>query len=485
MTRNPLFIYLFFLLFASTTGIAQDSLMARAQQVPDKYLSQVNQKSKQFEKKLDKRTEKALSLMVKQEKKLQKKMAKIDSVAAKNIFTKSIDSLGNLKARLKSKTDKYEKVANGQYFGYLDTLQSSLGFLKDSKDMLGKAKGMQDKLGKSMASVKELQAKLQQAEKIKEYIRERKQQLKTQLSQYTGMTKDLQKINKEAYYYAQQINEYKAVFKDRKKAEAKAMELLQKLPAYKDFVQRNSQLASLFNLGGIGGGAGMSEQDLARSLEGLQTRTQVDQLLQQRMGGSGPNARQAVSQQMEAARSQFEELKKNFPDLDNAADMPDFKPKEMKTKSFLQRLEFGTNVQFQRSNQFFPTTGDIAGQVGYKFSKDGMMGLGAAYKLGLGTGFDNIRISHQGVGIRSFADYKLKGMFFVNGGFEYNYNTPFATITQLANQTLWSRSALLGISKKYKINNKLKGNIILLYDFLANQQVPRTDPVKFRLGYSF
>lgn len=471
------FSLLVVILFAcSNPGSAQDSLMAKAGQVSQKYLSQVNNKSRQLEKQVDKRTAKALDRMIKQEKKLQRKLSKIDSLAAKNIFTKSIDSLGGLKARLKSKTGKYTEKA---YFGYLDTLSNSLGFLKESKQLLGKSKEAQGKLAKSMESVKELQSKLAQAENIKNYIRERKQLLKAQLGQYTAFTKDLQKINKEAYYYAQQLKEYKEVFKDPKKAEKKALELLQKVPAYKDFISRNSQLASLFNL------PSSSSGDLTQQLEGLQTRAQVDQLIQQRLGSGGPDARQAMTQQMEAARSQFDELKKNFPDLDNAADMPDFKPKELKTKSLLQRLEFGTNVQFQRSTQFFPTTGDFAGQVGYKFSKNGILGLGASYKLGMGAGFNDIRFSHQGVGFRSFGDYKLKGTFFVNGGFEYNYNQPFANAAQLYKQNNWSRSALIGISKKYKINNKLKGTMVLLYDFLANSQVPRLDPVKFRLGYNF
>ncbi|WP_186774369.1 hypothetical protein [Chitinophaga pinensis] len=39
----------------------------------------------------------------------------------------------------------------------------------------------------------------------------------------------------------------------------------------------------------------------------------------------------------------------------------------------------------------------------------------------MGTGWNNIVISHQGVGLRSFVDWKLKGTFFVNGGFEQNY----------------------------------------------------------------
>lgn len=457
--------------------MAQDSTLRKAREVPVKYYSQVQQKSKKLERQVEKRTQKALSRFAREEKRMQSKLAKMDSLAAKNIFTNSIDSLGSLKNKIKQKTGKYEQALSGNYSGYLDTLQNSLGFLKESKDLLGKTKGVKEKLNGSMQSVQQLQSKLQQAEQVKAFIRERRQQLKAQLAGYAGFTKDLQRLNKEAYYYAQQLNEYKAVFKDKKKAEAKALELIRKVPAFQDFMQKNSRLAGLFNI--PGGAAGTP------NLEGLQTRAQVEQLIQQRMGGGGPDARAAVSQQMEAARSQFDQLKKQFPDLDNAAEMPDFKPNEMKTKSLIQRLEFGGNIQFQRSSQFFPTTSDIAGQVGYKFHKNGSAGLGAAYKLGMGTGFDNIRFNSQGVGLRSFIDWKLKGTFFLNGGFEQNYNTPFGDVSQLKQFDKWTGSALIGISKKYKISSKVKGNMILLYDFLYNQHVPRTDPIKFRLGYNF
>jgi len=255
------------------------------------------------------------------------------------------------------------------------------------------------------------------------------------------------------------------------------MELLKKMPAYNDFLRKNSQLASLFNLGAAG-------NNTAQSLEGLQTRTQVEQMIQQRLGND-PGARQAVSQQMDQARSQLNELKNKFPDLDNAGDMPDFKPNPMKTKSFLQRLEFGGNIQFQKSNRYFPTTSDIAGQVGYKFHKNGTAGIGASYKLGMGTGWNNIAISHQGVGLRSFVDWKLKGTFFVNGGFEQNYVSTIAHADQLKDWKGWQGSALLGISKKYKVSAKMKGNIMVLYDFLAKRNMPSTSPIKLRIGYNF
>lgn len=456
------------------TAQAQDSLLQKANAIPGKYLSQVKQKSDKMERQITARSEKALSRFMKQEEKLKRRLGRIDSLKANNLFSHSIDSLGSLKSRMKGKLGKYSGALT-QGGPYLDSLSNSLSFLKDSKGLLEQSKGITDKLNGSLKSVDNLKDKLAQAEQIKAYIRERKQLLKEQLSQYTGFTKDLQKMNKEAYYYAQQLKEYKEVFKDKKKAEQKAMEVIKKIPAFNDFMQKHSQLASLFNIQGATASA--------PNLEGLQTRNQVEQLIQQRLG-SGPNASAAVSQQMAEARSKFDELKSKFPDLDNAAEMPDFKPKEMKTKSFLQRLEFGSNIQFQRSNKFFPSTGDLAGQAAYKFHKNGSAGVGLSYKLGMGTGFDNIRFSSQGMGIRSFIDWKLKGTFFLNGGYEQNYQPDYAGVPEGVGQK-WTQSGLIGISKKYKINSKLKGNMMVLFDFLYNQHVPRTDPVKVRLGYNF
>jgi hypothetical protein len=318
---------------------------------------------------------------------------------------------------------------------------------------------------------------MQGAEQVQRYIQDRKQQLKEQLQNYSGFTKDLQQYNKQAYYYGQQIKEYKELLKDKKKAEAKALELLQQVPAFKTFLQKHSQLAGLFN-------AANYSTDMP-DIEGLQTQTQVQQQIQQQLSNGGPNAEALVRQQMGEAKERLNELKNKFSNVENAAEMPGFKPNEMRSKTFLQRLEFGGNMQVQRSSVYFPATSDIAGQVGYKFHKNGSAGLGVAYKLGMGTGWKDIRFTHQGVGFRSFVDWKLKHQFFINGGFEENYNAAFTSVNQLGAYDQWQGSALLGISKKYKVSSRLKGNIILLYDFLHNQHIPRTEPLKFRLGYNF
>jgi hypothetical protein len=243
-----------------------DSTIQRTIALPEHYLSQITDKSRHIGTQVNKRADKTLERFIRQEKRMKAKLWNVDSVAAKNIFTDSRDKLSSLKVGLKNKVPVRSLLgANAD----LDTLQNSLKFLGGSKNLLGSS---ESKLSAATQSVQDLQGKLQQAEEIKAYIRQRKQQLKEQLSQYTGFTKDLQKMNKEAYYYGQQVKEYKAALKDKKKAEAKGLALLKKVPAYNEFLQKHSLLAGLFNPS--------SSANTAPNLEGMQTRSQVEQLIQ-------------------------------------------------------------------------------------------------------------------------------------------------------------------------------------------------------------
>jgi hypothetical protein len=105
-----------------TTTLAQDSSFKKTPELPEKYLSEVKQKSMRVEQQVNKRADKALSRLLKQEKKMKARLWKVDSVAAGNIFSKSIDSLGSLKAGLKNKVAGKLPLGNS----YLDTLGNSL-----------------------------------------------------------------------------------------------------------------------------------------------------------------------------------------------------------------------------------------------------------------------------------------------------------------------------------------------------------------------
>ena len=459
-------------IFLSLCATAQDS----SQVLPSEYLSRVSSRVNSVQEKLDRYSDKALFSLQKQEERMHKKLSKLDSSKAKQVFASAQSRYDALQRKLDN------PGSASSYIPFLDTLKTSLKFLEQNKALLSSVKDAAGKLTEAFSKVKLLEDQLRKSENIQSFIRERKQYLQQQL-QGLGFVGELKKLNKQAYYYTAQVKEYKEVLKDPSKIERKALELLSKTKAFKDFMRKNSQLASLFRLPG--------EEPSAASLQGLQTRTSVSALIQERIGSGGPNAEALVRENIQAAQAQLSALKNKAASLGQGSigsagdgELPDFKPNSQKTKSFLERLELGTNLQTQKGSRYFPITSDIGLSLGYKLNDKSIIGLGASYKLGLGTGWNHIAVSHQGLGLRSFVDYKLKGSIFISGGYEQNYRSQFRSIEQLKEYSAWQTSGLLGLSKKYKVSQKFKGEMKLLWDFLSYQQIPRTQPILFRIGYS-
>jgi hypothetical protein len=237
-------------------------------------------------------------------------------------------------------------------------------------------------------------------------------------------------------------------------------------------------LASLFQLpAGYGSGSA--------STQGLQTQSQIQQLLQSQVGGGGGAQAQ---QQLQAAQSQVTSMQNavsKFGSGGQDLNMPNFQPNTQKTKTFWHRLQYGANIQFQKTSLNFPTTGDLGLSVAYKLNDKGSIGVGASYNIGLGTGWNDIQFSNQGVGLRSFMDWKIKKTYYVTGGYELNYMSAFSEISQLQNRSAWQPSLLLGLEKKYKISSKLQGNLQILFDALYKQEIPQGQMIKFRVGYNF
>lgn len=460
---------------------AQDSssLYNRAFNFPDKLFGSVDKKAEKLQQKFIEQSEKYLKKLSRQEEKLKRKLAKRDSAAAAQLFAGSAETYRQLASRLRSGKQKLSNFKN-IYNGHLDSMTTALNFLKDNKlldesigtatklkDALGKMEGLQDQLNKTVA--------------IQQYLKQRQQLLQEQLQKF-GMTKQLRSFKKQVYYYRTQMDEYKKIWEDPTKLEAKAMELLSKTTVFKDFFRKHSELGSLFRLPG---GSSDPTNNIA-SLAGLQTRAAVQQDLQQRFGNA-PNIQQAIQQNIGDAQSQLNGLKDKLNKLGSGGDinMPDFKPNTQKTKSFLKRLEYGTNLQTAKGNTYFPVTSDLGLSVGYKIDDKKVIGIGASYKMGWGKDIRHISITHQGLGLRSFVDLKIKDGFWISGGGELNYRSQFNDFSVLKDLSPWQKSALLGITKKYQAGKKLKGNVQLLYDFLYKQQVPVTQPVVFRVGYNF
>jgi hypothetical protein len=343
-----------------------------------------------------------------------------------------------------------------------------------------------ESINKSLDKIKEFESKLHQADDIKQFISQRKQQLKELLNRYSSLPKSISRkltsINKKVYYYSAQIREYREMFREPDKLEQKALSVLNKLPAFQKFMKQHSQLSGLFN---------MPENTGSSAIQtGLQTRSQVIAFMQTSGGTGGFNTASLVQKNIQSAQGQLDQIrnKLNVPGGSGGdPDMPDFKPNNQKTKTFLQRLEYGTDLQTTHGSSFFPITSDLGLSVGYKVSDKNIIGIGASYKVGWGKNINHINISSQGAGFRSFLDMNIKKTLFVSGGFEYNYQQPFNSLNVLYNLNSWQQSGLIGMSKIVSMNTKMfrKTKIQLLWDFLSYQQRPQTQAFKFRVGFNF
>lgn len=444
---------------------------------PAKFVGKVNNRIASIEGKLEKQAARYLARLKDREERLRRKLAKKDSLATTIIFADAAEKYNLLEQKINT-PQKYK-----EYVPYLDTLATSLRFLEQQKLQLGTSGLVPQQLQGALSNIKGLDSQLQQAETIKQFLKERKQFLREQLGKY-GLGRELKKLNKDVYYYSQYVKEYKTILQTPEKLERKAIELLSKTSVFQDFLRKHSFLASIFRIPNDPGSAAYQS-----NLAGLQTNAQVSQIVQQQFGTTGPNPAQIMQQNIQQAQSQLQQLKEKIKNLggDDNGEIPGFKPNNAKTKTFLQRLEIGTNFQTQKASYYFPALGDIGLSLGYKLNDKSIVGIGMSYTLGLGSGWRDIKLSSQGLGMRSFIDWKLHKSFWISGGFEMNHRTAFNNIDQLKDLNAWQQSGLLGISKEVALKTKIlkKTKIQLLWDFLSYRQVPYAAPIKFRLGYGF
>ncbi|RFM26757.1 hypothetical protein [Deminuibacter soli] len=473
-------------LHAQTSGAVD---VDKATAVSSSAIDAVQNKYSKLTRMLQKQSDKLLQRMQRKEAKLRAKMMAKDSTAAKALFAQSQQQYQQLEGKLNDTAAVTSQFPLKEYLPGADSMQTALSFLQQQQGKLPDGTARLQQLQGASQQLQQLQGQLQQAADIKAYIRQRQDALKAQLQQM-GMAKELTAINKEAYYYQQRLNDVKAAINDPEKREQQIMGAVRSLPAFKNFMQKNSYLSALFGV--------PDNYGSAQALAGLQTRSQVQSLVAQRMGSAatqaaaggaaGGGAEGMMQQQIQQAQGQLDQLKDKANKLGTNSgssdmDMPDFTPNKQKTKSFLQRLEYGFNLQSSGGSKLLPSISELGLSLGYKLSDKATVGVGASYKQGWGKLFNHIKLTGEGIGLRSFVDIKAKGSIWITGGYELNYMQSFNSLTAtIRNIDVWQKSGLIGLTKKYKIGKK-EGKLQLLWDFLSYSQVPQAQALKFRVGY--
>jgi hypothetical protein len=441
----------------------------------DKYLSAVDKKAARMESMISKKSLKYLSELEKSEKAIRKIIAKKDSLMAFELFNGVKEKYEGIYNKFSGIEKNLERVS-GAYFPLIDSIKTSIKFLEKVKPE------KLNELTVVMGDLDKLQSKLNTSLQFEQLLKDRQALLESKLASL-NMVKEFKKYKQQVYYYRQQLKEFKNVMNEPEKVIASSLQYLQKVPAFADFYRKHSILSSLFQLPG-----NIDMADPA-SLAGLQTRVDMQNIIQQKQSGNLSTPQQSVQVLMDKAQGELSQLKDKLNKLGGMGGsdepIPDFKPNGQKTKSFWNRLEIGTNFQTVRGNYLFPITTDFGLSIGYKLNDISIIGIGASYKMGWGESYQKIKITHQGAGLRTFIDIKVKGSIFISGGGEMNYRNVISSADQLKDFSAWQKSGLIGATKKFQLNKKLKGNIQLLWDFLSYTQVPRSQPILFRVGYYF
>lgn len=469
--------YLVIVMLTCTRGIGQDSSqLDKPATLPGKLFAALDRKTRCIETTLEKQTRLYLSKLQKQEHKLKRKLSKKDTLLAAQIF-------GDIDKNYKdlSKPGGNIDKAFVLYSCHLDSLFTALLFLKNNT--LAKL-SFGPSVQNTLSQLQHFQSRLNASDQIKNYLKQRQIILNERL-QSPGMIRELKQFSKQVYYYEAQLRECRKLFEEPSALEQRLLALVMNHPGFKEFFADQSMLSMLFAVPGSA-----SSFAHGRALGALQTRQLFNQSINDRFG-SGSDLAAQLQQNFQSAQEQLTELKNkagllsagSFGNSGETA-LPNFKPNDQKTKSFFKRLEYGVNIQSQNARYFFPVTSDIGLSLGYKLNDKSSIGIGASYKLGWGAGWNNLSITHQGIGLRSYVDWKFKGLFYISGGYEQNYRSMIRDIEQLKYQSAWQRSGLLGLSKKYMVSKKLKGEMRLLWDFLSYQQLPITQPLVFRIGYN-
>jgi len=473
------------LLRTTAYGQPADPVESRPVSFPGQLLAKLRARTADLDQQLTQKSTGYLQKMQRREERMRRRLTNVDSAAAKQLFGSSAKQYQALAGEIQKDSGRAYQPLSGVYLPYADSLQGALAFLQKNSSLIGSGKlAASSATAEVRAAARQfqaLQAKMQDAEQIKAFINQRKQQISDYVRQHANVQqllgKPLAGMNQDVYYYSQELRQYKELWNNPDQLEQKALTLLNRLPDFQTFMKNNSQLSGLLRIpANYGTGA---------ALEGLQTKDQVMAVMQAAAGG--PQGMTGLQDRIQSSMSQLDATKEKIQQLgqgNSDIDLPDFKPNDQRTKPFLHRLELGTNVQTTKNNYYFPATTDFGVSLGYKLGHDNVVGIGASYKMGWGNGLQHITLSSQGAGLRSFLEVKVRYGLSLSGGLEYNYAQPFSSYQDIRLIERWTQSGLIGLSKRIPAKGKyFKGTKLqLLWDFLSYQQVPKTQPILFRIG---
>ncbi len=305
-------------------------------------------------------------------------------------------------------------------------------------------------------------------------------------SRLTGM-------NKQLFYAREKMKVFKGLSNEPSKAEDFALETLQGEQGFEQCLHPNNpnSMASL-------AAKGASVSDLEKM--GYPTKRQLTASLQNKFGNSLGGMQQKMSSQMQDYMSEVKKLQtakstvlQTKTSLSNLRKpkKPEFRINPMRGLPFAQRIEKQFNWQTNRSTfDGKPAMLQASVMAGFRHTPKLSYGIGIATSIGLGQNWNNLRLSFQGLGLRTYVNWQLIYGVGLYAGYERMYKQATFTDTKQATQELiptthntgaYYESVLAGLTKTYSINNKWNGSLQVLYDVWWKEKGLRS-PIVLRIA---
>jgi hypothetical protein len=280
---------------------------------------------------------------------------------------------------------------------------------------------------------------------------------------HPSLAKHSKKYSKEIFYFNQQVGEYSNIIKKTSFIKDKDLKKLFEDQTIIDFFKnsRNPVDMSKVNKG-----------------ENLQTNQSVKNAINEKVELF--NLKEADIIQSTNKLKKHKRVLKQYPNLNNASDIPDFKPNLQKAKRFKDRLSFVFDVsnlpEIKKSNNGFTASAGVL----YKMNNRFETGFGIIYNQPVAEIYKFQRPDFKPYVV---ADHNIKGKFFLSINYITNFTVKKDSDADISNAP--QSSSLLGGIKVYQNNTNSKIYHGIYYDFLNSKYKTTTIPIIYKVGYKF
>lgn len=436
-----------------------------------KFLSRLSKRINRSAEKIRKSNDAYLDKYNKATEQVLQKLCLENEAAAEALINNSWYSANRFRNKCSRECDQ---EFNGNYLA-IDTIDMAVNLLKEKYSRKNcSCNGFEE----FNSSRENLRKEIKRSELIGSYLSEQTGYFKDVLGERADLLVGLKQLEKAQFYHNAQFREIMNLFGDFNGIEGKVLDVLGVKGIMENMagqLEPNHSNVPNLDISKLLGDSPTAILDVFAS-ETAVIKDAVDQPIQEAkdLKSSIPDG-EIVSDSISNTKGKVKS--EGFGDKSDLS----WKPNPLKTKRFIDRVSYGSTLNIDRKNNFFPTTGTLAFQAGYQISPKSNFGIGASSIFGSRYSnikeYSNSRIGNifylSGFGYRSYMDYEfLKDLYF-EICFERNFYDiemgDTSSQIDLSNQGAYT-SFLAGIKMKKGSSKKTsRATVEILCDLLSPQ----------------